>query len=202
MGLFNPEHKTKAHILEIILIVGAVGLTVGRMLMGTAPMTRADTMALGMGAKSLIIIAYQLLTEHVRKLARFYSTKACLILNSLEIVFWGAVVYMSYTVTSKMCPLSGSLSTSCILGWTVIALAVIIAIMSAYAAILSFIELRQPKTTPEDRKFENLADTFDDVQPLRPVDPARYSSPERNNDHYHNQYNGQQYAQYPSRPQY
>jgi hypothetical protein len=76
------------------------------------------------GGKSVIIIGYQLLTEHARKFARFYSRKANLILNTLEIAFWGTVVYFSQMVTTKMCPLSSSLSTSCIFGWTIIGLAV------------------------------------------------------------------------------
>lgn len=48
MGIFDPEHKTNAHIFELLLIMGAVGLTVGRMIRADMPMTRADTIALGM----------------------------------------------------------------------------------------------------------------------------------------------------------
>ncbi|OGE55667.1 hypothetical protein PENARI_c004G04521 [Penicillium arizonense] len=51
-------------------------------------------MGLGMGAKSLVIILYQLLTGHVSRFQRWASLKAYLILNSLEIVFWGAVVFL------------------------------------------------------------------------------------------------------------
>lgn len=76
------------------------------------------------GGKSIFIIGYQLLTEHSRKCARFYSRKANLILNTLEIAFWGAVVYFSQMTITKMCPLDSDLSKSCIFGWTVIALAV------------------------------------------------------------------------------
>lgn len=74
-------------------------------------------------------------------------------------------------------------------------------IMSAYAAILSFKELRQPRPTQEDRKFENLADTFDDAQPLRPVAPATSYPSTENVSQYHNQYDSRQYAQYPVRQQ-
>lgn len=63
--------------------------------------------------------------------------------------------------------------------------------MSAYAAILSFKELRLPKINADDRKFENLSDTYEDQQPLRNVSPATYPSTE-----YHNQYNNQSYPQY------
>ncbi|KAH7143465.1 hypothetical protein EDB81DRAFT_947569 [Dactylonectria macrodidyma] len=190
MGFFDPEHKTKAHIFELLLIMGAVGLTVGRMIRADMPMTRADTIALGMGGKSTLIIGYQLLTEHNRRMRRFYSRKACLILNTLEIAFWGGVVYFSHMSTSAMCPLDKDLGVTCIMGWTIIGLAVFICVMSAYAAILSAIELRHPQEETDNRKFAQLTDAFDDNHPLRPV-PSLPQPAGRDTEQY--------YTQYPSR---
>lgn len=48
MGIFDVQHKTKAHILEAILVLGAMGLSVGRIILAEFPMSNADTMALGM----------------------------------------------------------------------------------------------------------------------------------------------------------
>lgn len=64
-----------------------------------------------------MIILYQLLTEHVSSLQRWASLKAYLILNSLEIVFWGAVVFLVLQANLQVC-----VGTGCALGWVVIVL--------------------------------------------------------------------------------
>jgi hypothetical protein len=48
MGLFNPRVKTPLHIVYIILVVAAMGLSVPRLFMKGQPRTRANTIALGM----------------------------------------------------------------------------------------------------------------------------------------------------------
>ena len=47
------------------------------------------------GIKSLVVIAYQLLTEHRARFRKWASTKANAILNSVEIVFWLAVLVVT-----------------------------------------------------------------------------------------------------------
>lgn len=47
------------------------------------------------GIKSLIVIAYQLLTEHTLRFRKWASTKANAILNCLEVVFWLAVLVVT-----------------------------------------------------------------------------------------------------------
>ncbi|GAB1198090.1 hypothetical protein APSETT444_007398 [Aspergillus pseudonomiae] len=86
--------------------------------MKNQPRTRASTIGLGMepiqGAKSLVIILYQLLTEHVAALRKWGSLKAYTILNALEIVFWAAVAVLTIQANVQMCVAPG-----CILGWGV-----------------------------------------------------------------------------------
>lgn len=48
MGLFNTRVKTPLHIVYIILVVAAMGLSVPRLFMKGQPRTRANTIALGM----------------------------------------------------------------------------------------------------------------------------------------------------------
>lgn len=66
----------------------------------------------------MIIIIYQLLTGHVARFQKWASFKANAILNSLEVVFWAAVLFMVFRANLQSC--SG---TSCILSWVVVGLA-------------------------------------------------------------------------------
>ena len=52
MGFFDPKHKLKVHILQIILIHVVLGLTVPRLFMKGQPRSRANTIALGMVSPS------------------------------------------------------------------------------------------------------------------------------------------------------
>ncbi|KAJ5927221.1 hypothetical protein N7516_008994 [Penicillium verrucosum] len=118
MALFHPHHKFKVHLVQLFLAVVIIALSVARLLLsGQETRTRASTMGLGMGAKSLVIILYQLVTEHVSRFQRWASLKAYLILNSLEIVFWGAVVFLVLQANLQVC-----VGTGCALGWVVIVL--------------------------------------------------------------------------------
>ncbi|KAJ5295818.1 hypothetical protein N7508_010639 [Penicillium antarcticum] len=118
MDLFRSQHKLKVHLVQLLLAIVIIALSVARLfLSGQKPRTRASTMGLGMGAKSLVIILYQLLTEHVSRFRRWASLKANLILNSLEIVFWAAVVFLVLQANLQVC-----VGTSCALGWVVIVL--------------------------------------------------------------------------------
>ena len=48
MSLFNPRVKKPLHVVYIILVVAAMGLSVPRLFMKGQPRTRANTIALGM----------------------------------------------------------------------------------------------------------------------------------------------------------
>lgn len=64
------------------------------------------------------MIAYQLLTEHTHRFGKWASTKANAILNSLEVVFWLAVL----VVTGKT--LSGTKGAAAGLSAVVLVLAI------------------------------------------------------------------------------
>ncbi|KAI8289959.1 hypothetical protein K4K60_007206 [Colletotrichum sp. SAR11_57] len=83
---FDPRHKTKVHILQLVIMTSAIILTIARMAMPVIT-TRANMMALTMGIKSFIIIGYQLLTGHKERFKKWASLKANAILNTMEIVF-------------------------------------------------------------------------------------------------------------------
>ncbi|KAE8340556.1 hypothetical protein BDV24DRAFT_164288 [Aspergillus arachidicola] len=114
MNLFDTRWKLPLHCLQLFLIVMVIGLSIPRLFMKNQPRTRASTIGLGMGAKSLVIILYQLLTEHVTALRKWASLKAYTILNALEVIFWAAVAVLTIQANVQMCVAPG-----CILGWGV-----------------------------------------------------------------------------------
>ena len=73
------------------------------------------------GAKSLLFIAYQLVTEHVQRFRRYRSLKAYWILNSLEIVFWAAVCFLVIQANVARCE-----GVGCTLSWVVVAIAIVL----------------------------------------------------------------------------
>lgn len=117
----SPRYKLPVHIVQIILVAVAIGLSVPRLFMKNQPRTRANTIAMGMGAKSLVIIGYQILTEHVRYFHQWASLKANAILNALENVFWGAVVFLVLQANLKRC-----VGVGCTLSWIVVGVSIVL----------------------------------------------------------------------------
>lgn len=71
--------------------------------------------------KSIIIITYQLVTEHMARFARWRSFKANVILNCIEIVFWLAAIVVKFMGISRRC--SGG---SCAVNWIIVLVAMAI----------------------------------------------------------------------------
>ncbi|KAI1498345.1 hypothetical protein F5X99DRAFT_412152 [Biscogniauxia marginata] len=143
----TPRFKLFVHLAELGMVVAAMIIAGVRLLTRekSQPMTRTDSMALAMGAKSIIIILYQVLSEHVRSFHKWASKKANLILNSLEIVFWAAVAFMAIqSNTTRTCT-----GTSCFLNWAVVVLAIQVSLISVYTSWVSLIEYREFKATRE-----------------------------------------------------
>ncbi|KAF6807920.1 hypothetical protein CSOJ01_07865 [Colletotrichum sojae] len=143
-NLFSPRLKSPIHLLQLLLVAVTLGISVARIFMPNRPRGRAGTMALGMtnpfeqqAAKSLVIILYQVLTEHVASLKRWASLKANLILNAMEIVFWAAVVYMSIQSQTQTC-----IGVSCTLGWVVVVLGILLSMVAGYATIIAWLDFR------------------------------------------------------------
>ncbi|KAL0935563.1 uncharacterized protein CTRU02_210154 [Colletotrichum truncatum] len=138
MALFSPKLKFPIHMVQLVLVAAALGLSVARIFMPNRPRGRSGTMALGMAAKSLVIILYQVLTEHVSSFKRWASVKANLILNAMEVVFWAAVVYMGIqSQTQQAC-----IGTSCTLGWVVVVFGILLSMIAGHTTIISWLDFR------------------------------------------------------------
>ncbi|KAE8310131.1 hypothetical protein BDV41DRAFT_579790 [Aspergillus transmontanensis] len=160
MNLFDTRWKLPLHCFQIFLIVMVIGLSIPRLFMKNQPRTRASTIGLGMGAKSLVIILYQLLTEHVTALRKWASLKAYTILNALEIVFWAAVTVLTIQANVQMCVAPG-----CILGWGVAVTGINLSVLAIYAMIICYGEWKESKGGVRSEGYKRAHE-------LRSVSPA------------------------------
>jgi hypothetical protein len=133
-NVFDERRKTLVHVVQITLIVLAIFLSIGRVTIKNPPASRANTVAITLvsltpadpetpvtaqptnttsinqGIKSLIVITYQLLTEHTLRFRKRASTKANAILNCLEVVFWLAVLVVTGGTVSGASEAAAALS--------------------------------------------------------------------------------------------
>ncbi|KAJ4244405.1 hypothetical protein NW762_014533 [Fusarium torreyae] len=140
--VFQSQYKLPIHIVGIIvsLIVLILGLVRLVLRNRNAPRTRSGSMALGMAAKSIILILYQALSQHTKYFRKWMSFKANLILNILEIVFWSAVVFMTMQANTSSCN-----GVTCALGWVIFALGIAMCKLSSFAAGISWFEFKDYK---------------------------------------------------------
>jgi hypothetical protein len=82
----------------------------------------ADISLTVQGIKSLVFYAYMISTEKIEKLRRWYSLKAIMILNCIEVVFWIALIAIN-CMSVKAC--SGA-------GCTVSGLTIMLGFLLAY----------------------------------------------------------------------
>ncbi|KAH8671741.1 hypothetical protein BX600DRAFT_434835 [Xylariales sp. PMI_506] len=118
--IFNPRTKALLHCIQLLGVLAVLTLSLSKVIIDRGIKSRADTMAMAMGAKSIIFIAYQLLTEHVPSLLRYSSHKANTIINCTEIVFYAAVVYLVAQANN----VNECIPTICQLNWGIVAIAV------------------------------------------------------------------------------
>ncbi|KAI6715629.1 hypothetical protein PZA11_005761 [Diplocarpon coronariae] len=122
------------HIVQIALIQAALGVAAYMQFFLPKPKVqvsgRGTTFVFGVGAKSLVFIAYQVLSKKYNK---WYSPKANFIINCLEVVFWAAVVFMGIQSNTQSC-----VGTHCTLSWITIVLGGIISLVTTYAAYVSW----------------------------------------------------------------
>ncbi|KAJ0376498.1 hypothetical protein COL26b_005312 [Colletotrichum chrysophilum] len=133
---FDPRHKTKVHILQLVIMTTAIILTIARMAMPVIT-TRANMMALTMGIKSLIIIGYQLLTGHKERFKKWASLKANAILNTMEIVFWFVAFGLLFSANTTFCT-----GASCALSWIVTLLCAVLIVLAFQTSVVSIKEFR------------------------------------------------------------
>ncbi|KAH7069463.1 hypothetical protein FB567DRAFT_555006 [Paraphoma chrysanthemicola] len=182
---FDSRFKLPVHVIQAIIISVVIGLSVPRLFMKNQPRTRASTIALGMGAKSLVLLAYMVLTDHVQRFRRWHSYKANVIISLLEIVFWGAVAFLVMQANLKQC--SG---TMCYLSWVVVGLSVVMNILEQYTAAISIREFREYRKTRDATRlsgtpsndWRHRSDEEEMIQQPKPVEPKQARS------HSHRQY--------------
>ncbi|KAF9870571.1 hypothetical protein CkaCkLH20_11877 [Colletotrichum karsti] len=133
---FEPHHKKKIHILQLVLMLIAIILTIARMAMPVIT-TRANMMALTMGLKSFVIIGYQLLTAHKERFKKWASLKANAILNTLEIVFWFVAFGLLFSANTKFCT-----GASCALSWVVTLICAVLIVLAFQTSVISIKEHR------------------------------------------------------------
>ncbi|KAF2123026.1 hypothetical protein BDV96DRAFT_681612 [Lophiotrema nucula] len=161
-GFFSPRFKLPLHLVQLVMIVTAMGLSVPRLFMKNQPRTRANTIALGMGAKSLIFLLYQLLSEYAPAFKRWHSYKANAIINCLEVVFWGAVAFLVMQANLKRCT-----GVSCYLSWGVVGLAVVLNISMSYTAAITIREFREYKKRRGERNRIDHVESGDSSLAMR-----------------------------------
>ncbi|KAG4417913.1 hypothetical protein IFR04_008967 [Cadophora malorum] len=139
-----PSLMASIHIVQILLVLGVLGVAVvNRFVIANPPPGRAGMMVFGVAAKSLIIIAYQILSKKYNK---WFSLKANMILNCLEIVFWAAVVFMSIQANMQSCN-----GIHCTLSWIVCVLGGITSAVTGFAAIVSIRMWRAAKAAQREQ---------------------------------------------------
>ncbi|OTA76190.1 hypothetical protein M434DRAFT_383601 [Hypoxylon sp. CO27-5] len=122
MGLsafFDSRFKFRVHIVELSLITLVVILSITRIAMGSPQ--RAHTMGIAIGFKSAAFVLYQVLTEHTEKFQKWANKKANLILNCVDIPFWGVLMVMLLSSNTQVC--AGS---SCAVSWVVALLSIVL----------------------------------------------------------------------------
>ncbi|KAJ4391045.1 hypothetical protein N0V93_004659 [Gnomoniopsis smithogilvyi] len=137
-ALLNPRLKLWIHIVEICFILPIIILTIVRLTMGMS-FSGGGRMGLAFGIKSLVFIAYQLLTDHVRALQRWRSLKIYAIINGAEIVFWVAVVYLVAAANIQMT----CTGTICALGWVEVVLAIFMTLLSTWVFLICYFDFKQ-----------------------------------------------------------
>ncbi|KAF7591051.1 hypothetical protein BBP40_002011 [Aspergillus hancockii] len=130
----SPKIKFRLHIIIGSLVFLTFILVIARVADKGTPSTRTNTWGIAVCLKSAVFMAYQVVTGHVNRFKRWASTKANMILNIIDTVFWFALFIISIMGTS------GANSTSSrALGVIVIVLSLV---LCGLAGFLSFICVR------------------------------------------------------------
>ncbi|KAM5344763.1 hypothetical protein ACJ41O_010625 [Fusarium nematophilum] len=132
---FDPHWKTRVHIGQLLLVVLVIALTGARMATKPAgvPTSRSDTIGITMAVKTIIVLLYQIVTEKADRFKKWGSFKAYAILNTLEIVFWFAVVIVTFMGISAFCQ-----GANCAFAWFVALNGFLLMFTSFWAAVIAW----------------------------------------------------------------
>ncbi|KAK4149940.1 sterol uptake control protein 2 [Chaetomidium leptoderma] len=119
-GILDPKWKLRGHIIVLALAVLVIVLT--GVYIGVSPfITRPDIMAIPFAVKTIVILGYQLLSEHTQRFAKWRSLKASFILSCIEPVFWLTLVILKFMGIAKFCSGAG-----CAVTWITTLVAIVI----------------------------------------------------------------------------
>ncbi|QRD81226.1 hypothetical protein F9C07_9445 [Aspergillus flavus] len=102
----NPKIKFRLHIIIGSLLLLTFILVIARVADKGTPSSRTNTWGIAVCLKSAVFMIYQVVTAHAARFKRWASSKANMILNIIDTIFWFALFIISIMGTS------GSHSTS------------------------------------------------------------------------------------------
>ncbi|KAF7544308.1 hypothetical protein G7Z17_g10058 [Cylindrodendrum hubeiense] len=136
---FDAHYKTKVHIGQIVLVILIIALSGGRVATKPSgmPTSRSDTIAITMSVKTIVILTYQLVTEHSSRFKKWGSLKAYAILNTMEILFWFVVIILAFMGISTFCQ-----GANCALIWLVALVGFLLTAAAFWTAVASWHNFR------------------------------------------------------------
>ncbi|KAJ5606820.1 hypothetical protein N7537_003439 [Penicillium hordei] len=134
----SPVIKSRLHIIIGAWVFIVFILIIARITNSGTPKTRTNVWGIAVCLKSAVFMAYQIMTTHMDRLKRWASTKAYMILNIIDTVFWFALFIITIMGTTG----STSGSSRALGGIT----ATLVFFLCGLSGLLAFISIR-------DRRF-------------------------------------------------
>ncbi|KAK9850704.1 hypothetical protein MYU51_011773 [Penicillium brevicompactum] len=130
----SPTLKFRLHIIIGSLVSVVFILIIARIANNGTPKTRTNIWGIAVCLKSAVFMAYQIMTTHMNRLKRWASTKAYMILNIIDTVFWFALFIITIMGT-----MGSTTESSRALGGIT---ATLIFFLCGFAGLLSFVSIR------------------------------------------------------------
>ncbi|KAJ9491849.1 hypothetical protein VN97_g1423 [Penicillium thymicola] len=134
----SPVLKFRLHILIGAWVFIVLIFIIARIANSGTPKTRTNVWGIAVCLKSAVFMACQIMTTHMDRLKRWASTKAYMILNIIDTVFWFALFIITIMGTTG----STSESSRALGGIT----ATLVFFVCGFSGLLAFVSIR-------DRRF-------------------------------------------------
>ncbi|CAI7577518.1 unnamed protein product [Penicillium discolor] len=134
----SPVLKFRLHIIIGVWVCIVFILIIARIANSGTPKTRTNIWGIAVCIKSAVFMTYQIMTTHMDRLKRWASTKAYMILNIIDTVFWFALFIITIMGTTG----STSGSSRALGGIT----ATLVFFLCGLSGLLAFVSIR-------DRRF-------------------------------------------------
>ena len=116
-GIFAPQYQFPVHLVQACLAIACIVLSAYRLTIEHETRTKVHTISLAIGIKSLVIIAGELITEHIPRFEKWRSLKAIVWANAIEIIVWMGCAGLTMQANLDEC-----IGVGCDLSWTIFAL--------------------------------------------------------------------------------